>query len=132
MKFKKSKSTFIGSSFKGFLILILALFLGTITSCDFKHSFQHQFGFETTGNQNISKTTVQQNCGHSNVEISQSFHAERISQVKGDVQKFHVHLANEFFFADHTQRLFYRKSNPSTTTSSCPLFILYKKRKVLS
>lgn len=132
MKFKKSKSTFIGSSFKGCLILVLALFLGTITSCDFKHSFQHQFGFETTSNQNISKTTVQQNCGHSSTEISQSFHAERTSQVKDDEQKFHIQLAAEFFFADHTQRLFYRNFNASTTTSSCPLFILYKKRKVLS
>ena len=132
MKFKKSKSTCLGSSFKGFLVLVLALFLGTITSCDFKHSFQHQFGFETTGNQNISKTTVQQNCGHSSADISQSFRYERTSQVKNDVQKYHIQLATEFYSSDQSQRLFYRKCNPSTSTSSCPLFILYKKRKVLS
>jgi len=132
MNSNQSRIKVFDSSFKGFLILLLALFLGTVTSCDFKHSLQHQFGFETTGNQNISKTTVQQNCGHSNAEISQSFQSERTSQVKSDVQKSHVKLSNEFIFADHTQQLFYRKSNPSTTTSSCPLFILYKKRKVLS
>lgn len=132
MKSNQGKNTFIGSSFKGALILLLALFLGTVTSCDFKHSFQHQLGFETTGNQNISKTTVQQNCGHSSAEISQSLAAERSSQVKGNVQKGSIQLATEFVFADQTQRLFLRESNQSITTSRCPLFILYKKRKVLS
>lgn len=132
MKLKQCNKSVINSYSRGFLILVLSLFLGTITSCDFKHSLQHQLGFETTSNQNISKTTINQSCSHLNSAISKSVQTEDLSQVKNKVQELSNQLTAEFIFADHTNQPFLRKRQQSCFLEPCPLFILYKRRKVLS
>ncbi|MEX1190682.1 MAG: hypothetical protein WEA99_01830 [Brumimicrobium sp.] len=123
---------FIGKLLQRSLILSLTLFLGVITSCDFKHSIQHQLGFETTNNQNISKTTIEQDCGDSAVSSSSVQYRDKSTQSKDKNQLLFHHKSLDF-------KLLVKKFScqPNTEDQSfnrkhCPLFILYKKRKVIA
>jgi hypothetical protein len=130
MNLKKIHTSVLSNSFKSFLILVLTFFLGIVTSCDFKHSIQHQFGFEITSNQNISKTTLDENCGRSYEVLSESNSSENSSEIKSKRLKG---LNQTFFRSNYSTECtssFFSAYAKQLNLKTYPLFILYKRRKV--